>query len=172
MDEIKKFQNAKLSSNREINTLCRQIQKSKDNPDSTLLIAELFSDLQVAHKKYMNSCMAIISLLGDDNDAISVIESEMDAVDDKILISRKLKTDAELNKVVLDSTARKKEDETKKVDILKDDYRSYMFLFKDRFADLKVIKDNVSVSGSVITKAFGKLNTSKTNEILDWQEQR
>ena len=35
------------------------------------------------------------------------------AVDDKILISRKLKTDAELNKVVLDITARKKEDETK-----------------------------------------------------------
>ena len=172
MDELKQFQNAKLSSNREINTLCRQIQKSKDSPDSALLIADLFSDLQEAYKKYVNSCVTVISLLGDNDEAIKLIENEMDVIDDKILVSRKLKADAELNKVVLDSTARKKEDETNKIESLKDDYRSYMFLFKDRIADLNVIKDNVSVSELVITKAVGKINITKTNEIIEWQEQK
>ena len=110
MENIKQFQDNKLSSNREINTLCRQIQKSKDESDAAFLIADLFTDLQEAYKKYVNSCVTVIRLLGEDAEAIKVIDKEMDVIDGKILVCRKLKSDAEKNKHVLDITAKKQED--------------------------------------------------------------
>lgn len=175
MAEIKQLQDTKLSCLRNMNTLYRQIQKSKDDADAVTLLAELFTDLQEANQKYVDSCVTLIRLLGEAGDKaaeIKAIEKEMDETDSKILTARKLKAGAEKNMLVLDSTAKKREEETKKVDCLKDDLRSYRFLFKDRYADLVGVKDSVKDSKLVITKSIGNKYRAQVNEILDWQEDK